>query len=126
MPAEKSNGGSRVRTGPMSYRWVKNALGQQIRVFRVFGDIGRDEGAERYDLHILRAGKIQHAAYQRRADALAVERLRHFGVHDGERLAVALVIREGNVAPGVEFETAQLRIVADGIWHGHFPCTIID
>ena len=56
MPAEKSNGNSRHdATGPMSYRRVKIALGdapksrlaQQIRVFRMLGDVAGDERAER-------------------------------------------------------------------------------
>ncbi len=39
--------------------------------------------------------------------------------------AVALVIREGDVAIGIEFEALTLGIVANGIGHGHGLCTFM-
>src|SRR5665213_72633 len=134
IPAEKSNGNSRDEaTGPMSYRRVKIALGdapksrlaEQIRVFRMLGDVAGDERAERLHRQALRAHDIEQASYQRGADAAAIEFLGNFGVHDNDRAAVAPVVRKRHVTVGVELETVAFGVVANVIGHGHDPCTIM-
>jgi len=80
-------------------------------------DIGLGKGAQRVDLQPLAAGCIEHAADQRRTDAAPLELLGNLGVEHGQHAVGALVVGEGNVAIGFEFEALTLGIVANGIGH---------
>jgi hypothetical protein len=89
----------------------------QVGVFRMLVDICPREGAQRVDLESFAAGRIKHAADQRRADAAPLELLGNLGVEHRQYPVGALVIGEGNMAIGFEFKAVTLSIVADRIGH---------
>jgi hypothetical protein len=84
----------------------------------MLGDVTGNERAERLHRQLLRAREVEQAAHQRRADAFAVERRRHFGVQDADGAAVALVVGKRNMAVGIKLEAVALSVVADGVGHG--------
>ncbi len=88
-------------------------------------DIGLYERAARHHRESLRAREVQHTGHQPRAEAAAFQVFWHLGVVNREHMAVALVVGEGDLAVGVEFETMAGGIVADGVGHGHLSCAVV-
>ena len=60
-----------------------------------------------------RAGGVENAADQRRADAAALERLGNLRMEDGKNAIGTLVIRERDVSVSIEFEAVAFGVVAN-------------
>src|SRR5262249_58983758 len=76
---------------------------------------GLGAGARRVALHRLAPARIEPAGNRRRADAAPLELFGNLGVKHGQHPVVALVVGEGNMAIGFEFEALTLGIVVNGI-----------
>src|SRR5579863_1238918 len=92
---------------------------QKIRIFAVLVDIGFDEGTLRNHFHAFAAHLIECTLDQLRADPLATEFRRNFGVNEGDHAIVDLVIGRGEMTFDREFET-MMRLVVDDFSHGMF------
>src|SRR5262245_51694334 len=115
----------RSRPGVTRYRARKETSLAQVGVFRMPVDIGLGEGAQRVDLQPLATGRIEHAADQRLADATPLELFGNLGVEHGQHPVVALVVGEGNMAIGFEFESADARYCRERYWSRHGLSTFV-
>lgn len=75
--------------------------------------VPRDERTERYDLVAARAHQLQRARDQRRSNACAAQRGRHFGMCHDDVAAIAQIIDEGQAAAcRFELVTVVFGVVA--------------
>src|SRR5215216_3842407 len=138
-PADGARGGDRTLTplswkgglspprlpvpppGPGAVRWTSVAVDagehlrvDEVRVVRVAVDVAADERAQRHDRLSQRPLGVEHAAGQRRADALALERRVDLRVHEVDAAASAVVHGEaGELAVEAHLEAVLIGDVGD-------------
>src|ERR1700692_1899516 len=93
---------------------------QQGGVLGLLLDKGLHERALRDHFQAVGAYLVQRAPDQFRANSLAAEFRRHFGMDEGDHAVGELVIGRGDVAVDREF-VAVMRLVVDDFTHGLSP-----
>ena len=122
-----------------SRAWDAESTGEQlpqvvgrneILILRVLANKTRDVRTERDNPEMMDAGEIERRAGKFCRQAMAFERLRHFGVGKNDSVRKATVGKKGAKAIDDYFETLRLFIVRDGCVveiHVHeLPCGFAD
>src|SRR5207237_4816765 len=86
---------------------------QKWLVLRVPLDVARDEWATRDDLPSLSPGAVEHRAGEYVRESPPLQRLRHLGVREDDRVAVLDVRDERDVPVDVRLELTRLGVVDD-------------
>src|SRR5947209_3198165 len=94
---------------------------QQVVIFRMLAHKTLDELAFDRELAPLRTHGIERRACELRADALAAEGQRHFGVDQRDRARRFPVGDEGDRSADVEFKPAAGLVVAEIVGHAKSP-----
>src|SRR6266702_5154877 len=103
---------------PILRTWLRrSALCQQVVVFGMLAHEALDELALDRELAPLSAHRIERCPRQLRADALAAEFGRHFGMDERDRAGRFTVSDESARSPDVEFKSVAIFVVAEIVGH---------
>jgi hypothetical protein len=86
----------------------------QILILSVFANKSGDIGTEWDDAQVIGAGKIEGHSGKFCRQALAFQRLRHFGVVKNDAIGKAPIRQQRMLAIDEQFETPGLLVVDDG------------